>query len=300
MKYAVIDVGSNTIRLCVYQKDASGLSLFVNERVMALLGSKTTDGALNEEGIAAASEALLKLKAVAEKEQVAHLFVFATAALRNISNTQAVVERLKQTTGLFVDVLSGEEEALLTFAGAAEAQHIEDGLIADIGGGSTELVLVQHGQVLTKASLPIGSLTAFVRFVKTRPAERERISELREHVRQMIAEHFAQGRKALVLYGIGGAARTASELEKILYPASGGAIQTLEMLLYRLLDDEKLAEKSILAASPDRLDTALPGVAILCEAAAFFGCKRLDVCKAGVREGYLRKKIAEVTEGEEA
>lgn len=300
MKYAVIDVGSNTIRLCVYQKDASGLSLFVNERVMALLGSKTTDGALNEEGIAAASEALLKLKAVAEKEQVAHLFVFATAALRNISNTQAVVERLKQTTGLFVDVLSGEEEALLTFAGAAEAQHIEDGLIADIGGGSTELVLVQHGQVLTKASLPIGSLTAFVRFVKTRPAERERISELREYVRQMIAEHFAQDRKALVLYGIGGAARTASELEKILYPASGGAIQTLEMLLYRLLDDEKLAEKSILAASPDRLDTALPGVAILCEAAAFFGCKRLDVCKAGVREGYLRKKIAEVTEGEEA
>ena len=223
MRYAVIDVGSNTIRLCIYEKHDGGLSLIVNERVMALLGSKTTNGALNEEGIRAASEALLKLKEIAEREQAEHLFVFATAALRNITNTQEATAEIMKNTGLLIDVLSGDEEALLTYAGAAKAQNIADGLIADIGG----------------------------------------------------------------------AARTASELEKILYPASGGAIQTLEMLLYRLLDDEKLAEKSILAASPDRLDTALPGVAILCEAAAFFGCKRLDVCKAGVREGYLQKKLGE-------
>ena len=65
----------------------------------------------------------------------------------------------------------------------------------------------------------------------------------------------------------------------------------LQMLLYRLLDDERLAEESILEASPERLDTALPGVAILCETAEFFGCKHLDVCKAGVREGYIRKQL---------
>ena len=293
MRYAVIDVGSNTIRLCIYEKHDGGLSLIVNERVMALLGSKTTNGALNEEGIRAASEALLKLKEIAEREEAEHLFVFATAALRNITNTQEATAEIMKNTGLLIDVLSGDEEALLTYAGAAKAQNIADGLIADIGGGSTELVLIKEGKVLAKASLAIGSLTAFVRFVKKRPAEREQIMHLREHMRSMIAERFTEGTQASVLYGIGGAARTASELEKILYPASGGAIQTLEMLLYRLLDDEKLAEKSILAASPDRLDTALPGVAILCEAAAFFGCKRLDVCKAGVREGYLQKKLGE-------
>ena len=69
MRYAVIDVGSNTIRLCIYEKHDGGLSLIVNERVMALLGSKTTNGALNEEGIRAATEALLKLKEIAEREQ---------------------------------------------------------------------------------------------------------------------------------------------------------------------------------------------------------------------------------------
>ena len=291
MKYAVIDIGSNTVRLCVYEQKGDKLSLILNRRVMTLLGSKVVDGMLTQEGITAACDALLSLKDFIRKSKAQKTFVFATAALRNIANTEAAVSEIQKKTGFFIDVLSGEDEAFLTFSGAAGEQDIYDGVIADIGGGSTELVLIKEGKPVQTASFPIGSLTAFVRFVGKRPAEREQIMALRQFVRKMIAEKFAKETTAKVLYGIGGAARTAHELEKILYPASGGAFKTLETLLYRLLDDEPLAEKSILQASPERLDTALPGVAILCEVADFFGCQNLDVCKAGVREGYIQKQI---------
>ncbi len=291
MKYAVIDIGSNTVRLCVYKTEGGKLTMVLNRRIMALLGSKTRDGALTEEGIAAAVEALEALKPFIVETGVAKTFAFATAALRNISNSKEAVSKIERQTGIAIDVLSGEEEALLTFAGAACEQNMHDGLIADIGGGSTELVLIQNGRPVQTASFAIGSLTAFVRFVKKRPAEQEQIMELRQYVRQMIEEKFSKNLKAEVLYGIGGAARTAYELEKILYPTSGGAIQVLDTLLYRLLSDEKLAEESIKKASPERLDSALPGVAILCEVAEFFGCRRLDICKGGVREGYIARQL---------
>lgn len=291
MKYAVIDIGSNTVRLCIYELKKEKLSLVLNRRVMALLGSKVVDGALSKEGIAAACDALLELKPFIQKSNVQKTFVFATAALRNISNTEKAVAEIEQKTGFLIDVLSGEEEAFLTFSGAAREQDIYDGVIADIGGGSTELVLIKNGKPIQTASMPIGSLVAFVRFVGKRPAEKKQIMAIREYVKELIGQSFTEKKTAEVLFGIGGAARTAHELEKILYPASGGAMETLEVLLERLLSDETLAEESILKASPERLDTALPGVAILCEVAAFFGCKRLDVCKAGVREGYMNKQL---------
>lgn len=291
MKYAVIDIGSNTVRLCIYELKNDKLGLVLNRSVMALLGSKVVDGALSREGVLAACDALLSLKQFVRGANVQKTFVFATAALRNIRNSSQAVAEIQEKTGFLIDVLSGEDEAFLTFSGAAREQDIYDGVIADIGGGSTELVLVKEGKPVQTASLPFGSLVAFVRFVGKRPAAKEQIMAIRAYVRNLICQSFSEGITAEALFGIGGAARTAHELEKILYPASGGAMATLETLLSRLLEDERLAEESILKASPERLDTALPGVAILCEVAAFFGCKRLDVCKAGVREGYINKRL---------
>ncbi len=291
MKCAAIDIGSNTVRLCAYEVKNGKLSMFLNQRVMARLGSKTQHGALTAEGINAACEALTELRQYIDQYKITTVFAFATAALRNITNSKEAVSAIEQRTGFHIDLLSGEEEAYFTFFGAAEAHHITDGLIADIGGGSTELVLIGEGQVKRAVSLPIGSLTAFVRFVGKRPARKEQIAAIRACVREMIETHFTGCETAKVIYGIGGAPRAAMELEKLLYPNSGGAIPTLEQLLCRLTEDEALAEKSILKASPERLDTALPGVAILCEVASFFACERLDICRAGVREGYLLRQM---------
>jgi len=291
MKYAVIDVGSNTVRLCVYKMEEKHLSLVLNKRVMALLGSKTKDGALTEEGIDAACDALESLKEPLYQSGAKEVRVFATAALRNITNSKEAVETISKRSGFSIEVLSGESEALLTFCGAGYDRTLQNGVLADVGGGSSELIVIKNGKPVQTESFPIGSLTAFVRFVGKRPATEKQIGALRDYVQEMIKSKFTPSEPLEVLYGIGGAARSAFELEKILDPECGGAIRALEMLLKRLLDDEALAEKSILKASPERLDTALPGIAILCEIARFFGCKRMEVCGGGVREGYLLQQI---------
>lgn len=291
MKFAVIDVGSNTVRLCVYKTEGEKLTLVLNRRVMALLGSKTKDGALTEEGIDAACEALESLKEPLYQSGADGVRVFATAALRNISNSKEAVETISKRTGFSIEVLSGESEALLTFKGAGYDRKLQNGVLADVGGGSSELIVIKNGEPVQTESFPIGSLTAFVRFVGKRPATEKQIQALRDYVQHMIRSVFSTTEPLEVLYGIGGAARSAFELEKILDPESGGAIRALEVLLERLLQDEALAEKSILKASPERLDTALPGIAILCEIARFFGCKRMEVCGGGVREGYLLQEI---------
>jgi len=291
MKYAVIDIGSNTVRLCIYEVEAQKITLLLNQRVMARLGSKTQNGALTQEGIDAACEALDTLRVFIGKFGAEQILVFATAALRNIKNSHEVVEVISKRTGFTINVLSGESEAFLTFLGAGYDRPLQNGVLADVGGGSSELILIENGKPVQMISLPIGSLTAFVRFVGKRPATQKQIDALRAHIREMIATEFSPEYDVDVLYGIGGAVRAAYELEKLLDPASGGAVVALETLLSRLIEDEKLAEKSIQKASPERLDTAVPGLAIVCEVAKFFGCKRMEVCNGGVREGYLLEQM---------
>lgn len=294
MKYAVIDIGSNTIRLCIYKLKKDKLSLILNQSVMARLGSKVSEGDLTPQGITDAVNALLSLKEIIKKNRIRKTFVFATAALRNIDNSKEAVAEIEEKTGFNIDVLSGEEEAKLTFLGAAGEQTIKNGVIADIGGGSTELILIQNEKIIKTVSFPIGSLVAFVRFVGKRPATREQITNIRSYIRKLLETTFTEKTAVEYLYGIGGAVRAARELQKYVCMGSGGAIAALEQLLEELLSDGNYAEEMISLASPERLDTALPGVAILCEVAAFFECRILEVCRAGVREGYMEKQLAKL------
>lgn len=291
MKYAVIDIGSNTVRLCVYRFRKDKLSLVLNKCVMARLGSKTEEGALTQEGVCAAVDALNSLGEILKKQRVKKTFVFATAALRNIANSAEVIKEIEEKTGFTIDLLSGEMEAKLTYLGAAQYHKITNGVIADIGGGSTELILVKNEKIIKTVSFPIGSLVAFVRFVGKRPATPAQIAEIRSYIRSLLETTFTERVSAEYLYGIGGAVRAAYEIQKTMCISSGGAIAALEMTLRDLQADGEFAEQIISIASPERLDTALPGVAILCEVADFFGCRTLEVCRAGVREGYMEKQL---------
>ncbi len=294
MKYAVIDIGSNTIRLCIYRFRKDKLSLVLNQCVMARLGSKTEEGALTGEGIQTAVDALNSLGEVIKKQRVRKIFVFATAALRNIANSAEAVAEIEEKTGFSIDLLSGEMEAKLTFLGAAQRHTITNGVIADIGGGSTELILVQNEKIIKTVSFPIGSLVAFVRFVGARPATPSQIADIRSYIRDLLETTFTERVTVDYLYGIGGAVRAAHEIQKMMCTSSGGAIAALEMTLRDLQADGEFAEQIISIASPERLDTALPGVAILCEVADFFGCRTLEVCRAGVREGYIQKQLEKI------
>ena len=165
MTYGVIDVGSNTIRLCIYDvEDGRIIPLFSTKNTAGLI-DYINDGELSKKGIRKACAVLEGYKETGKKVGIDHLFVFATASLRNISNSREAVKKIQETTGLTIDVLSGDEEARLDFQGASFEKKMELGIMVDIGGGSTEIVSFEDGNIKDAVSLEIGSLYMYKNYV---------------------------------------------------------------------------------------------------------------------------------------
>ena len=155
---AIIDIGSNTVRLVVYGGAMRAPSVLLNEKVTAKLGRDiAATGRLADEAVALALRGLARFALLLEDLEIEDVEVVATAAVRDASNGPEFVERLN-AMGLHPRVLSGEEEAILSAHGVIGAFPDARGLVADLGGGSLELVRVGAGAVSEATSLPLGTL----------------------------------------------------------------------------------------------------------------------------------------------
>lgn len=157
MIHGVVDLGSNTVRLSIYQCEEGSARLLMNRKVTAGLADYVEGGTMTPQGIQTASQILMEYQDLMKNLGFDQPHVFATASLRNISNTEDAVAQLQRDTGLSVDVLSGAEEARLSYLGAVSPTGPNSGLLIDLGGGSTELVHYREGQILSSCSLPLGS-----------------------------------------------------------------------------------------------------------------------------------------------
>ena len=161
MKQAVIDIGSNSIRLTLYETENRDFKILFREKIMAGLAGYVEDGKLSAEGIECACTGLLTFRGVLQTLDIEHVSVFATASLRNISNTEQALSLIRAATGYSVQVVSGEEEALLGYAGAMRELHLTGGVFLDIGGASTEIVTFDKGEPMSFTSFPVGSLSLY-------------------------------------------------------------------------------------------------------------------------------------------
>jgi len=154
----IIDIGSNSIRLVVYQGPERLPAILFNEKVMAGLGRGLAEtGAIAKAGLEMASEALARFAAVAREMEVTRLRTVATAAVRDASNGRVLLDRARDL-GLEVELLSGEQEATAAGHGVLSAIPDADGIVGDLGGGSLELVRVSGGKVRDRVSFPLGVL----------------------------------------------------------------------------------------------------------------------------------------------
>ena len=290
----IVDLGSNTIRLSIYQCQPEGTRLLMNRKVMAGLAGYVEEGALTAPGIQVACEVLSDYHALMENFGFHSLYVFATASLRNITNTEEAVEQIQRSTGLAVDVLSGEEEARLSFAGAVGAGP-KSGLLMDMGGGSTELVVYRSGEILSSCSLLLGSLSLFSRHVSAlHPTGKER-KAIRGQVRQQLQLHFPQPPVIPHACGVGGTARAACKLANLCFqrPRDNRLLpaQDLRVLCKRMKDPSQEDLRLLLKCAPDRIHTLIPGMLALDTVARVFQLQDITVSPCGVREGYLHSKI---------
>lgn len=156
---AVIDIGSNSVRLVAFRADRRTPITLFNEKVMAGLGAGVAEaGDMADENMESALDALARFSVLCQDMAVERLDVFATAAVREAANGPAFCAKVQKRCGFEIDVLSGEEEARYAALGVAAGIRGVGGIVGDLGGGSLELVHVENGVPGDWTSLPIGAL----------------------------------------------------------------------------------------------------------------------------------------------
>jgi len=294
--YGVIDIGSNTIRLSVYKLGPdSKLNNRFNKKVSAgLAGYIDEQGKLSEQGITAIISALSEFKGIIESVDMKQLFVFATASLRNVINTEEVVKIAHQETGFDIEILSGEEEAFCSFIGAGIDTKLVNGILADIGGGSTELVFYKNREIYTTVSFPAGSLNMYYKHVSKIFPTKDEMAKIEKNMVRYLARMDMSEFENLQLCGVGGSIRGIFKLSGVLSEASKPKSMTGKDLKKLIKDYEKNTKEitaKIVQVSPDRSHTILPGMSILNAIVKYFNSNSIIVSKYGVREGYLLSKI---------
>lgn len=282
---AVIDVGSNSVRLVMYRLDGRAIWTVYNEKVLAGLGRDlaSTDR-LSPDGIDTAIVALDRFRALIDAGRPARVHAAATAAVRDARDGAAFCRRVEAETGLKLRVLSGIEEARYSALGVLAGAPGAEGLVGDLGGASLELTRLVDGQPAPGATLPLGP------FAFDRPFDPARVKAAAERELRPLGEGF----KASVLNAVGGAWRNLALLHMRMSDYPLGIIHQYELSRNDALDATRFISQQsrgslerIEGISRRRVD-GLPHAAAVLEALV----NRLDIERVvlsayGLREGLL-------------
>ncbi|MDB5654244.1 MAG: ppx [Tardiphaga sp.] len=156
---AVIDIGSNSVRLVVYESLTRSLVTIFNEKALCGLGREVqSTGLLAPDAVAKALAALLRFRALCKIMKVGRVHAIATAAARDARNGPEFIAAAEKICGCGIEILSGPREAKLSALGVISGLHRPDGIVGDLGGGSLELIDVKGSRVRQGVTLPLGSL----------------------------------------------------------------------------------------------------------------------------------------------
>ncbi len=297
MIYAVIDIGSNTIRLSVYKVIGDEVKNLFNEKSSASLASFIEKGMMNEHGIQKLINTLKEFKnLISNFEDISKTYAIATASIRNSCNRREIIERVRTEVGIDIELISGEEEAKLSFLGSGIDS--QSGILTDIGGGSSEIVVFEQGKVVKTCSLNIGSLVAFDNFARELFITKDEKKLLEDDIKLMIASNNLNRVQHDLVCAVGGSARACLKLYNEYYDKEAGNViitmDGLKNLINTLINmEDRTKMKLILKVKADRIHTLIPGMIILYRIAKYFYADIIRVSMTGIREGFVYNKILE-------
>lgn len=284
---AVIDIGSNSVRLVVYRLEGRAIWTVFNEKVLAGLGRDLGDnGRLSPDGVLQTLAALKRFRAVLEAVAPAEIFVVATAAAREASDGPAFVARVRAETGLTIRVLTGEEEARYAALGVLAGAPSAAGVVGDLGGASLELIRLEPTGAGIGVTLPLGPFSLGL----SEGFDGER-------VRRLCAQRLAPVAAAFrtdSFHAVGGAWRNLALLHMRLSGYPLHVVHQYEISASEALDAARLVShqsrnslERIEGMSKKRSET-LPYAAVVLESLIdSLALKRIEISAFGVREGLL-------------
>ncbi|MBV9330876.1 MAG: hypothetical protein JOZ55_04920 [Alphaproteobacteria bacterium] len=286
---AIVDIGSNSVRIVIYDGQTRAASTLDNEKAICAIGrDMVSTGRLHAEGCALALRALARFRLLADGLGVARREAVATAAARDAQNGKEFVARAEAAWGGAVRVLSGEEEARLAAEGVLAGIPDAEGLVADLGGGSLDMVGVRAGQTADAFTLPYGPL----RLMDLSRGDPDRAREL---VDKGLSQHAGLRQSAgSRIFAVGGIWRSLARVDmdreeyplRILHQYVIPRARVLE--LCRLLSRQSRKSLDKLRVVSKRRFESLPAGAIVLERLVqATGAKEIVVSAYGLREGLL-------------
>jgi exopolyphosphatase/guanosine-5'-triphosphate,3'-diphosphate pyrophosphatase len=302
VRVAVIDIGSNSTRLLIADVDSEGkLDELVRRSQVTRLGDGVdASGALSDAAIERVLSTLGEYRrAMDERDCEANLAVL-TSAVRDAANGPEFAARVREDFGLDARVLTGEEEAQLTFLGAmsgrvfGDAAALQPSVVIDIGGGSTEFVVGIGRAAGFHVSLPVGVVRMSERHIHSDPPASEELQSLATDVRETFLEGLPADERESVSRGIAvaGTATSAASIDQELDPYDPARVHgypltlgTVEMLLARLADMTEEQRREVTGLQPDRAPTIVAGMIVLEEALRAFGLDEAEVSEHDILHG---------------
>lgn len=288
-RVAVVDVGSNSLRLVVFDGRVRAPAPIFNEKVLCGLGRElNSTGKLSPAGVALALPNLLRFTRLAQTMEIGRLELLATAAVREASDGPEFVAEAEKLCGWPIRVLSGAEEARLSAQGVVAGTPGADGIMGDLGGGSLELVELNAGRVGRAVTLPLGPL----RLIET--CGEDRAAAAAEIDRQLAAVDWLSEAAGRGFYPVGGAWRNLARLKmaqdayplRVIhgYRLSGAVARSHAGLVGRQTDQSLRRIKSL---PRRRLETLPYGALVLDRLLRITGCEAVIFSALGLREGFL-------------
>jgi exopolyphosphatase/guanosine-5'-triphosphate,3'-diphosphate pyrophosphatase len=304
MRLGVLDVGSNTVHLLVVDAHPGARPLPAHSHKVELRLAQLLDdsGAIGRDGVDKLIAVIHDALQAAEDKGVEELLPFATSAVREAGNADDVLKRVKDETGVELQVLSGAEEARLTFLATRRWFGWSAGklLVLDIGGGSLEIAYGIDEEPDAAVSLPLGAGRLTAAWLPGDPPAPDDVRALRRHVRAQIArtvgefarfgapDHVVATSKTFKqLARIGGAARSAEGL----YVQRELKRSSLESWVPRLAAMTTAERAELPGVSEGRAAQLLAGALVAEGAMDLFGVETLEICPWALREGIILRRL---------
>lgn len=315
-RFAAIDVGSNALRLRIIEADGAARSVGDRLQLALLPGERGSawreivtlrapvrlgtgvflSGKLAPTAIAEACAALKDFRREMDAAKVDAYRATATSAVREASNGSTLIERARREAGIDLEAIEGVEEARLIQLAVTRRLAVEDrrALLVDVGGGSTELTVLDHGASTYSISLPVGTVRLIEAFLKESPTVSTEGARL---IRETIDRALAEARPHLsklsleLLIGTGGNVDTMAEL----CPAKGEGravdVAALKVLFTKLCALSPVERSKAFSLRADRADTIVPAAAIFLRLAEVFGAATIVAPGVGLKEGVLEELV---------
>jgi exopolyphosphatase/guanosine-5'-triphosphate,3'-diphosphate pyrophosphatase len=310
MRLGVLDVGSNTVHLLVVDayRGARPMPAFSHKAELRLAAHLEDGNSLSGAGESSLRAVVEEALRIAEDKGVEEIIAFATSAIREAENGEQVLARIRKQTGTQINVMTGNEEARLTFLAARRWFGWSSGrlLVIDIGGGSLEVATGIDEEPDAMASLPLGAGRLTRDWISTDPPSRPEVRRLRKHVRAEIAREMGGMLRQGPPDHVVGTSKTFRQLARIAGAAPSGEGPYVKRVVPHS-DVAALAERLPTMTQGER--TKLPGVsasrvaqlpagAIVADAILdLLGVDQLELCPWALREGVILRRLDLLAQG---